>query len=81
MVMLKVKVQPRAKKAGVEKTGKDSYKVRVVAAPEKGAANKEVIASLAAYFDVPPSKVRIVRGLTSRNKQVEIEGFSPSPLK
>jgi uncharacterized protein (TIGR00251 family) len=73
-ILLHVKVQTKAKKKGVEKIGEDTYKVRVNAAPEKGAANKEVIAALAAYFDVPPSTVRIVRGETSRTKLIEIEG-------
>ena len=66
-------MQPKAKKVGVEKISENTYKVRVHAVPEKGAANKEVIVSLAAYFDVPPSRVRIVRGKTSRNKVVLIE--------
>ncbi len=57
---------------GVEKIDNDTYKVRVHAAPDKGAANKEVIVSLADYFDVPPSMVKIVRGQTSRNKVIEI---------
>jgi len=72
--LLNVKVQPKAKKVGVEKINEDTYKVRVHAAPEKGAANKEVITSLAAYFDVPPSTVKIVRGEKSRVKLIEIEG-------
>ena len=66
-------MQPKAKKVGVEKISDDTYKVRVHAAPEKGAANKEVIAALAAYFDVPLSRIRIVRGEKSRNKVVLIE--------
>ena len=68
-----MKVQPKAKKIGVEKISEDSYKVRVNAAPDKGAANKEVIKSLADYFSVPPSTVKIVRGQTSRKKVVLIE--------
>jgi len=72
--LLNVKVQPKAKKVGVEKIDEDTYKVRVHAPPEKGAANKEVIVSLAAYFDVPPSTVKIVRGQTSRVKLIEIAG-------
>jgi len=71
--LLYVTVQPKAKKVGVEKISDDTYKVRVHAAPEKGAANKEVIAALAAYFDVPLSRIRIVRGEKSRNKVVLIE--------
>ena len=57
--ILNVKVQPKAKKIGVEKIGDDTYKVRVRAAPEKGAANKEVISTLAAYLDVPSSAIKI----------------------
>jgi uncharacterized protein (TIGR00251 family) len=71
--VIHVKVQTKAKKVGVEKMGGDTYKVRVNAAPEKGAANKEVIAALADYFDVPPSTVKIIRGQTSRTKVILIE--------
>jgi len=70
--LLTVKVQPKAKKVGVEKTNQDTYKVRVHAAPDKGAANKEVISSLANYFGIPPSRIRIIRGETSRTKVIEI---------
>ncbi len=73
MKYIKVMVQPKAKRMGVEKIDEGTYKVRVHAAPEKGAANKEVIVSLADYFDVPPSRVRIIRGKTSRTKLVLIE--------
>ena len=65
-------MQPKAKKVGVEKISEDTYKVRVNAAPDKGAANKEVINSLADYFAVPSSTVKIIRGQTSRNKVIEI---------
>lgn len=57
---------------GVEKIGDDTYKVRVHAAPDKGAANKEVIVSLADYFNVSPSMVKIVRGEKSRTKLIEL---------
>ncbi len=72
MKYIKVEVQPKAKKVGVEKIDEDTYKVRVHAAPDKGAANKEVISALADYFDVPPSTIKIVRGQTSRNKLIEL---------
>lgn len=68
-----MKVQPKAKKIGVEKIDESTFKVRVHAAPDKGAANKEVIASLAEYFDIPPSTIKIIRGQTSRTKVVLIE--------
>ena len=70
---ISVKVQPKAKKVGVEKITGDTYKVRVQAAPAKGAANREVIAALAEHFHVPPSFVKIIRGEKSRNKVISID--------
>ena len=69
-----VKVQTKAKRAGVGKIDAGTYRVRVHAAPEKGAANKEVMAALANYFDIPPSAVKIIRGKKSRVKLIEIAG-------
>ena len=70
--IIKVKVQPKAKKTGIEKISEDMYKVRVSAAPYKGAANKEVIAALASHFGIPASRIRIVRGEKSRSKVIHI---------
>jgi uncharacterized protein (TIGR00251 family) len=70
---LAVRVQPRASRAGVEDAGGGEWRVRVHAAPEGGKANAEVIELLAAYFRVPRSRVRILRGASSRIKVVEIE--------
>ena len=38
--IITVKVQPRSKTPGVEKLGEDVFRVRVLAAPEKGRANR-----------------------------------------
>lgn len=70
---LDVKVLPKAKKAGLEKLGPDSFRVRVQAAPDKGAANREVVALIAAHFRVPVSQVSIVRGAKSRLKVVAVQ--------
>jgi hypothetical protein len=40
--------------------------------PERGEANKELIKKLAEHFKVHTSKVRILSGLKSKNKIVEI---------
>lgn len=48
--------------------------VRVTAPPEGGKANAAACAVLARLLGVPKSSVRVVRGETSRHKQVEIEG-------
>jgi len=44
----------------------------VMAQPEKGKANDEVIKKIAKYFGIPKSSVRIVSGATSKKKIVEV---------
>ena len=41
--------------------------------PERGKANKELVERLASYFEVSKDKVRIISGLTSTKKLVEIQ--------
>jgi len=46
--------------------------IGVTSKPQKGKANAEIIKKLAKHFGVPSSGVRIVSGLKSKNKIVEI---------
>ena len=46
--------------------------VGLTSKPEKGKANLELIKKLAKYFKVPSSHIRIVSGLKSKRKIVEI---------
>jgi uncharacterized protein (TIGR00251 family) len=70
-----VKAQPGAKETAVgEKIG-EAYKVRLAAPPVDGKANEALIRFFARRFKVAPSAVRIVRGLSSRRKVVEIDGI------
>jgi len=73
-VYLSIRVQPRARKPGLEKLSSGEYKIRVLAPPSKGEANREVIKTLASHFGLPPSRVKIVRGEKSRRKLVLLEG-------
>ena len=69
---VQVKVVPRAKRPGVERMPDGSWRVAVSAPAEDGKANAAVVDALARKFDVPKSSVKIVRGLSSRLKEVEI---------
>ena len=51
-------------------------KVRLAAAPEKGAANRELIAFLARALNLPKNAFRLL-GASSRSKVVEIQALSP----
>ena len=48
------------------------FKVYVRAAPEDGKANKSVIELIAGYFKTKKNKIRIVKGLRSPLKTIEI---------
>ena len=55
--------------------GADRLRVRVQESPVDGQANRALIKLLADRLGVPISAVRIVSGLKSRNKVVELAGF------
>jgi uncharacterized protein len=67
-----VTVTPNARKAQVTKLSETEYRVSVHAAPQDGEANRALIALLADYLAVPKSTIKIVRGLSSRKKILEI---------
>ncbi|MEM2902812.1 MAG: DUF167 domain-containing protein [Candidatus Bathyarchaeia archaeon] len=52
--------------------------VGLTSKPEEGKANLELIKKLAKHFNVPSTHVKIVAGLKSRRKVVEILGISHS---
>jgi uncharacterized protein (TIGR00251 family) len=70
---IQVKVKPRSMTEDVTKemTG-DVYVVRVKEPPVEGKANRAVLKLLARHFGVPESRLRIVSGLASKNKVVEV---------
>src|SRR3954453_170166 len=76
-----VKVQPRARQTALgEKLG-DAYKLRLQAPPVDGKANEACIRFFAERFGVAVSAVRIVQGLASRTKVVEVTGADPAAVE
>jgi uncharacterized protein len=76
-----VKVQPRAKQTALTEKVGDAYKLRLAAPPIDGKANEACIRFFAERFGVALSAVRIVQGLSSRTKVLEIEGVDPSKVE
>ena len=77
MVLLAVRVTPRAARPGigpwqVDAAGRPFLEVRVAAAPADGAANEALIRMLAKALGLPGSKIAIASGHGSRMKRVEI---------
>lgn len=56
----------------VECLAKGEYRVRLTAPPVDEKANRLLIKLLAEHFDVAPSLVRIVSGMSSRKKIIEV---------
>ena len=75
-VCLSLKVQPRASKNEIGEAVGDELKIKVTAPPVDSAANEAVIRLLAEVLDCPRGSVQLLRGQTSRHKQVLIQGLS-----
>ncbi len=73
-VVLNVRVITRAGRAGLAGTRDDAVLVRLGAAPVEGAANAELIETLADAFHVPRRAVTILSGQRARQKRVRIAG-------
>ena len=67
-----VRVTPHAKQNKIVQDN-DVFRVYITTAPEKGKANNAVIDMLSDYFDVPKTKIKIVKGETSRDKIIRID--------
>jgi len=82
MARLRVKVVPRS--AAAQVVGMDAagvLKVKVRAAPEKGAANQEAQQLLSRFFGCAPSRCQIVHGAGQRLRLVEFPGLAPNALQ
>jgi len=78
-VWLAVRVTPKSSRNAVTglhtaADGAVSLAVKVSAPPDKGKANRAVIAVLAAAFNLPKSAFAIVSGEADRNKVVSVAG-------
>ena len=80
-VRFAVHVQPRARSNQVCGVHGQAIKVRLVAPPVEGAANKALVKFLSGQLGVPKSHVSIIHGETSRHKVVEVLGVTPSMVR
>ena len=66
-----IRVTPHAKQNKVVEAD-GVLRVYTTVAPENGRANDAVIKALAKHFGVAKSQIKIVRGVTARDKVIEI---------
>ncbi len=68
---IQIKVKPNSKTEEISQEG-DNFIVKVKEPPKEGRANQAVIKLLAKHFGVSQNQVKILSGLRSRNKIVEV---------
>ncbi|MCM2475313.1 DUF167 domain-containing protein [Rhizobium sp. CG5] len=78
-VRLSVRLTPNGGREAIDgveiNSGGEAYlKVRVTAVPEKGKANKALIALLAKRLGMAKSSIEITSGDTARQKNLRLEG-------
>lgn len=80
-VVLRVHVQPGARRTSVVGRHGDAVKVAVSAPADRGKANEAVLALLAGVLGVPRAAVELVGGATSRAKRVAVAGVDPEVVR
>ncbi len=76
-----VKVQPKASRDQVAGYRDGVLQLRVTAPSDKGRASAAVVALLADALGVAKSRVRIVRGQSSRDKVLTVESLTPEDVR
>jgi len=79
--LIAVHAQPGAKKSAVAGLHGEALKLRVAAAPLEGRANEALTAFVAKALGVPRRAVRIVKGISSREKLLLVADPGAEPAR
>ncbi len=80
-VLLPVRAQPGARQNGIQGEHAGALKVSVTQAPEKGKANRAIVAVLAKQLMLRKSQIELVSGGTSSQKRFLIAGATVDELQ
>ncbi|MBV6521903.1 MAG: hypothetical protein MNPFHGCM_02047 [Gemmatimonadaceae bacterium] len=80
-VRIAVRVQPRSSATEIVGIHGTALRIRVHAPPVDGAANDAVIRLLAERLGIQRSRVRVVAGMTSRSKIVELRDVNEDDVQ
>jgi hypothetical protein len=69
---IQVRVKPNSSQQKIEEFGDRRYLVYVESPAEKNEANIELLNLMAKHLGVPAAKLKIVSGLTNKDKTLEI---------
>ncbi len=76
----KVRVVPRASRSEIVGEHDGALRVRIAAPPVDGAANEELLRTLARAFKLPSSAIEIIAGHTAKLKTVRAVDLKPDAL-
>jgi hypothetical protein len=72
-ITIEIKVEPRSSQKGIAGVMDNNVlKVKLTSPPVQGAANEQLIEVIAKELKVKRSQVKVIRGLSSKRKVVEI---------
>jgi uncharacterized protein YggU (UPF0235/DUF167 family) len=77
---VEIKARPGSRKRGLLRTLPTGPVVALVAVPEKGRANRELIEFIAEVLGVSPMALSIVKGQSARQKLIRVETAAPQAL-
>jgi uncharacterized protein (TIGR00251 family) len=78
-LVIELRVQPRAGRAGFAGVHGDRLRVRLAAPPVDGRANAELVEFLADAFGVSRAHVAIEQGMSGRDKRVRVRDPATVP--
>jgi uncharacterized protein (TIGR00251 family) len=78
--VLPVRVQPGARRTGVQGEQAGALKVAVAAPPQDGRANKALIETLGDALGVRRSQIVLLSGQTRRDKRILVRGVTTTEL-
>jgi uncharacterized protein (TIGR00251 family) len=78
---ISIRLQPRARRNEVVGERAGAIVIRLTAPPVDGKANAALCTFVARAAGIPPSRVNVVRGKTSRDKVVRVEGVPENFLR
>ena len=78
--ILPVRARPGARRNEIRGEQNGTLKVCVTQSPEKGKANKALIAVLSKSFSLRKSQLELIAGETSQQKRFLVRGVTPEEL-
>jgi uncharacterized protein (TIGR00251 family) len=81
MGSISLRVTPSAGSDAIVGWRGDVLRLRVAAPPQRGKANEAVLRLLAAALGIDRRRLRIVRGATSRQKAVSVDGLDEAEIR